>query len=295
MLAHKGLGEIAATYNIYRYEAERKAALELWVNFLDGGDPRSNAATRLVGAARGGDTGFCRREPRHSQAYYGKELTSGVVVTRQSRPSERDNEDNRVWRRIADILLDPGVVRAIPQMLTAKLAPAFKAKHAREASKEAVKFMAHCAARWAIERKTVRKSGEVKAELDLWKERICDAKNAARTAREGAEQARELRQPEYAEALEAEARLFDAEAATAEIFLEAAMTMDDPCCVTYRPADPAHPSSRAAALKVLLQQVTVQVFGRSYPTWAVAFANAATGGVVTRDQRRDRQKLQHVS
>ena len=69
------------------------------------------------------------------------------------------------------------------------------------------------------------------------------------------------------------------------------MTINDPRTVTYRPADPKHPSSRAAALKVLLEQVTVQVFGRRYPTWAAAFANAATGGAVTRDQRRNRQKI----
>ena len=191
LLAHKGLGEIAATYNVHKYESERRAALEKWVDFLTGGEAVAIPGPTPQRALPAPDSAPLDGDLLPSvaesnailKAYYGEEgLTSGVVVTQSSRPPDRDNEDNRVWRRIADMLLDPGVARVVPQMLRAKLAPAFAAKHARDANKEAVKFMAHCAARWAIERKSVHKPEEVKAELDSWKERIRDARDDARNS-----------------------------------------------------------------------------------------------------------------
>ena len=307
ILAHTQLAKISAvasTYNIYDFEKERRVAIGRWVDFLAEEEAEVSANTspqlalpapdcELALSAPDRDLGveYDSTFPLHA-AYHADMMSPPIVKFLPSRQEERDGAAERLNQRVQSILADSNVMRAGLEIWKARLTPAFEAKHPDNSHSEAIKFMAHCAAQWAVGRETVRKRPEVEANQDGWAERGRDARHNADVERAAAEQARALRQEEYAQGHEAAARQYDAEADLCEEFLQAAMTIDDPCCVEYRSCDPSHPSARAKAVLRLLEEVTVTIFGRRHPTWAEAFASAATGTAVTRNQGRRRSAKQ---
>jgi integrase len=294
LLAHKGLGEIAATYNIYNYQEERKAALEKWIDFLTDGEAMGipgPTPQRALPALDPIPLNGTVLPPVSTSLAILEAYEPSVAVTRYlpAQPEQRDEQTERVQRRIIKILADPRVMRANLEILKAPLTEEFKAKHSENPHAEAIKFLAHCAAMWAIDKRTVLKTSEVKAERDVWEEIIQAAKDGAREARLAAEQARKLKWPEYAEGHEADARRLEAEAEAAATLLRGTITLDDPRCVGYRPGDRSYPAARAKGLSLSLTKVAAGIFGRQRPTWAAAYAGAATGGVVTRHQARARR------
>jgi integrase len=307
LLAHTQLTKISAvasTYNIYDFEPERRAALERWVDFLEGGEaaatPSPSPQLALSVPEPAPLDGTVLRPVSAALAVledYEEMPPSGTVVTRYlpARPEQRDEQLERLQRRVINILADPRVMRANLEILKETPTPQFKAEHPSDPNTEAIKLMAHCVARWAIDGETVRKPSEIKVERDYWEERARDAENDAKTAWLAAKRADELHQPEYAEGHSADAKRFEDETALSRQFLQNAMSMDDPQCVKYRSGDPLHQINQAKALLLLLKPITAEIFGRPKSTWAKAYADAAAGEVAAKRQRRRRQDSGRVS
>jgi hypothetical protein len=309
LLAHTQLANISAvasTYNIYGFEAERRAALEKWVDFLTSGEgvaisgpsPRLALSPPDPAPLNGTILPPVSDSLAILEAYYGEDgLTSGTVVTRHlpARPEERDQQTERLQRRVIDLLLDSRVAHAIQEIWKATLTEKFKAEHPHAPHAEAIKLMAHCVVRGAINDETVHKPSGIKARRDYWEERIREAENDAKAAQLAAQRAHELRQPEYAEGHEVEAKQFKAEAKLNRQFLKREMAELGDLEVKHRSGDPLHETNQARALALLLNPLIVEIFGGPKPTWAKAFADAAAGGVAARRQRKRRQDSRRVS
>ena len=157
LLAHKGLGEIAATYNIYNYQAERKAALELWVNYLTGGEetatpgPTPQRALPAPGVAPlDGDIlpSVAESAPFSSDiGWVGESPGTGVTRYLPAPPEQRNEQVERVQRRVIKLLRDPGVMRVNLGILKATLTSKFKAKHSQDPHGQAIELLAHCVVR----------------------------------------------------------------------------------------------------------------------------------------------------
>ena len=159
LLAHTQLTKISAvasTYNIYDFEAERRAALEKWVDFLEGGEAAAIPSPSPQQALPAPDPtpldGTILPSPAVSRAiledYYREEtpLLGTVVRYLPAKPEQRDGQTERLQRRIIDLLADPRVMRANLEILKATPTPKFKAEHPHDPNAEAIKLMAHCVA-----------------------------------------------------------------------------------------------------------------------------------------------------
>jgi integrase len=283
LLAHVGLAKISAvasTYNLYDFEAERKAALERWVDFLIGEEVETSASARLMLPAP--DPGPI--DERHA-------ATPPVVILGDfSQAMEhKDEVAARFICKITGILTDPGVMHANGQIWGSELAPAFKTKHPNNSYPAAFLTLAYSAAELALNGETVlKRGGEVEVKRAKYSGEARKRRDGAEQKRAEAEEARKMGREEYAREAEADALRLDREAAIWEQMLEAFITTDDPRCVENRSGDVTHTSSRAKGVALALRQRNGEIFGSERREWAAAYANAATGGTTTRFQGRPR-------
>ena len=260
LLAHTGLARVSSVanvYNVYQYEAERRAALERWVGFLVGEEVQtsSNQSPQLMLPAP---------EP---EVEVSPEAAPPMVIFGDftQAMAHKDEVAARFIAKVVVILTDPGVMHANAQIWVSELAPAFKAKHPGKSHSAAFLALAYRAAEWSINDETVLKRTEVETQRAQWSENARKLRDDAKRARAAAEQARSMGQEEFVREAEADALELEQKANTWEQMLEAYITPDDPRCVEYRSGDVSHTSSRAKGVALALRTLTEEIFGRDIP------------------------------
>jgi integrase len=284
LLAHTGLARIssvASTYNVYQYEAERRAALERWVGFLVGEEVEmsSNQSSQLalpppepttptppeVGPPPAFQlTGMAEREALGEENFIS-------VLLRIGGRRDVHNANREIFKREAN---------------------AFAAKFLGTLDSEsdphetAIAVLTHAAALAHLEGITVFKPHEVEEKRAEWTEQAQRWAVTAKKERAEAEQARAMGQAGFAAEADARAEKAAAIAGLFEAALQNEMKPDDVCVVAYRKGDPRLKETRGRGVFLMLLLLTETIFGAPAAGVASVYATAATGVEMSRWRAR---------
>lgn len=301
LLGHASMKTISPTASTYNFAAERKAALELWANFLVGEEAESRSTPTLMLAAPGPEAVSESRTTipalatvENSSHEEGAFETVGAkrsfiadftAAAREARARERAERFAALMAKIAG---DYDVARTNIEIHKSRLTPAFKAEFPRDSHSKAIEALLYRAAELALNRVTVVK----RVELNRRIEEVSSRRAAAKKARAAEEAANAMGHEEYAREAAADAERLEMEASDWERIHQALSPLpDDPRVVEYRSSEASHKSSRALGVMQELKKRNKEIFGNEHGTWAARYAEAAVGWEgMSRDQGRRRSK-----
>jgi integrase len=286
LLAHTGLGgvsAVASTYNVYKYEAERRAALERWVDFLVGEEVQtSSSALQLMLPAP------------ESAMPMSPEVESSVIQLTGWKERVEAREE-ALEENFTSLVLRIGSRRGVynaNREIFKRGAKAFAPKFLEtlgpkgDPCEVAISVLTHTAALAHHGGITVFKPHEVEEKRAEWTEQAQRWGAAAKRAREEAKQARAMGEERFAVEADAAAEKAEAIAGLFEAALQDGMKPDDVCVVAHRKGDPGLKEARALGVLRMLLLLTETIFGVPDAGIAAAYATAATGVEMSRWRAR---------
>jgi Phage integrase family len=283
LLAHTklaGVSAVASTYNIYDFEAERRVALERWVDFLIGGEAETSVSAPLMLPAPSSTSATLAEVVDEEETpQTGPTVFFPVPVPDWTRTQEVQEEAIRLVLRITN---RRGVIRVAQEILKRqrkRFAPVFLKTlgPSSDPNEKALELLAHMAASAYLDRITVFKRDEVEALRAEWAEQAQRWRDNATRLRLEAKQARAIGQGEFAAELDAKILKAETIAGGWEEALRTQMAPDDVCATAHSKGGPEFPEARAHGVYHVLHLLTKQIFAAPAPGIAAAYATAATG------------------
>jgi integrase len=267
LLAHVPFKGVKGVYNVYAYEAERRAALERWADFLAGGASASiilpappkvlpaSPSTPIPAPLNGEDYEALRRELEIA------DLRTALIAQIMGHPDMDGPKGFRAMVQHRKRLLPKHAYRDVETIVTA------------------MAWILADMMLYGIERVC---RPEIERLRDLWAARRDRKRGIADRCHMDARQARERAQADLASSIDREAREAEKAADLAEDWIERAERVLD--CLDDE--TPQHPSDIATTLARLLANFTSDLFTAPAPHLARKMVKMATERTVTPGQMR---------